>query len=74
MKPVKKKEVSIPDIFKDAMAKDKILKESYKKLTPDRQREYAEYIGEAKREATQQSRLKKCGDMIKQGIGLHDKY
>jgi len=74
LKPVKKKEVSIPEIFKNAMARDKILKESYNKLTPGRQREYAEYIGEAKREATQQTRLEKCGVMIKQGVGLHDKY
>lgn len=74
MKPVKKKEVSTPEILKNAMAKDSILKESYNKLTPGRQREYAEYIGEAKREATQQIRLKKCSEMIKQGVGVHDKY
>lgn len=74
MKPVKKKKVIIPEIFKNAMAKDKLLKESYNKLTPGRQREYAEHISEAKREATQQSRLEKCSKMIKQGVGLHDKY
>lgn len=74
IKPVKKKEVSIPDIFRNAMAKDKILKESYNNLTPGKQREYAEYIGEAKREVTQQNRLEKCSGMIKQGVGLHDKY
>ncbi|MDC8001258.1 DUF1801 domain-containing protein [Aequorivita todarodis] len=74
IKPVKKKEVSTPDILKDAMVKDKVLKESYNKLTPGRQREYAAYIGEAKREATQQNRLEKCSEMIKRGVGLHDKY
>jgi uncharacterized protein YdeI (YjbR/CyaY-like superfamily) len=74
IKPVKKKEVSVPDILKKALANDAILKESYKKLTPGKQREYAEHIGQAKREATQQSRLEKCSEMIKQGVGLHDKY
>ena len=74
MKKAKAKEVSIPEIFQKALAKDKILNEQYKKLTPGRQREYAEYIGEAKREATQESRLEKCCEMIKKGFGLNDKY
>lgn len=74
LKPVKKKDVSIPEVLKNALANDKILKESYKKLTPGRQREYAQYIGEAKREATRQSRLEKCIPMIKNGVGLNDKY
>lgn len=74
MKPTMKKDVAIPEIFKNAMANDKFLKESYNNLTPGRKREYAEYIGEAKREATQHSRLQKCAELIKQGVGLHDKY
>ncbi len=74
MEKAKKKEVSIPTIFKEALKKDLELKKSFEKLTPGRQREYAEYIGEAKREATQQSRLEKTTPMIKEGKGLHDKY
>ena len=74
MKKTVNKEVLIPEILKRAFKDDKVLKESYKKLTPGKQREYAEHIGEAKREATQQSRLEKCSEMIKQGGGLHDKY
>ena len=64
----------MPEILKDALENDSVLKESFQKMTPGRQREYAEHIGEAKREATQQSRLEKCSEMIKQGVGLHDKY
>ena len=74
MKKAVKKEVSMPEILKDALENDSVLKESFQKMTPGRQREYAEHIGEAKREATQQSRLEKCSEMIKQGVGLHDKY
>lgn len=74
LKKAVKKNVSIPEILKKVLEGDTILKESYQKLTPGKQREYAEYIGEAKREATQQSRLEKCSEMIKQGVGLHDKY
>ena len=74
LKKATKKEVAIPEILKKALESDSALKESYQKLTPGRQREYAEHIGEAKRQATQQSRLEKCAEMIKQGVGLHDKY
>lgn len=74
IKPVKKMEVSIPSILKNAFANDKNLQKSFNDLTPGRQREYAEYIGDAKREATQQNRLEKCSEMIKRGVGLNDKY
>ena len=52
---------------------DKILVAFYE-LTPGRQREYNEYIMEAKRDTTKQSRLKKITPMILKGIGLNDKY
>ncbi len=74
LKKVPKKEVAIPKILKNALAKDKELQKKFNGLTPGRQREYAEYIGEAKREATEQNRLEKCMEMIKQGVGLNDKY
>ncbi len=74
MKKATKKEVSIPSIFKKALQTDTELKEQFEKLTPGRQREYSEYIGEAKREETRQTRLEKCTGMIKEGKGLHDKY
>ena len=74
MKPQQKKEVSLSPLLKNALEKDSALKENFEKLTPGRQREYATYIAEAKREATQQSRLEKCIPMIKNGVGLNDKY
>ena len=74
MKPQRKKEVSLSPLLKNAFEKDPALKEDFEKLTPGRQREYATYIAEAKREATRQSRLEKCIPLIKKGVGLHDKY
>lgn len=74
MKPQQKKEVTLSPLLKNALEKDSALKENFEKLTPGRQREYATYIAEAKREATQQSRLEKCIPLIKKGVGLHDKY
>lgn len=74
VKKAVKKEVSIPQIFKCALAEDIDFQKSFESLTPGKQREYAQYIGEAKREATQESRLKKCRELIKKGVGLNDKY
>ena len=44
------------------------------KLTPGRQRDYNIHIGDAKREATQLSRLEKIRPMVLAGQGLNDKY
>ncbi|MCZ4319405.1 YdeI/OmpD-associated family protein [Aequorivita viscosa] len=74
LKPVRKKEVTIPPLLKQAFEKDATLKANFQKLTPGKQREYAEYIAEAKREATQQNRLEKSIPMINNGVGLHDKF
>ncbi len=74
LKKAVKKEISIPEIFKNALEEDKDLKKNFNSLTPGKQREYSEYIGEAKREATQQKRLEKCRELIKKGVALNDKY
>ncbi len=68
------KPVVIPDELKHAMAKDAALKKAFAALTPGKQREYADHVGEAKREETRLSRVEKIVPMIKKGGGLHDKY
>lgn len=70
----KTKVVTLEPILKKALAKDKDLKKAFDALTPGRQREYAEHIASAKREATQLSRLEKITPMVLAGQGLHDKY
>ncbi|VTP97122.1 YdeI/OmpD-associated family protein [Sphingobacterium daejeonense] len=48
--------------------------ESYYQLTPGKQKEYAEYIEEAKQEKTKISRVEKIISLVLAGKGLHDKY
>lgn len=73
IKPEKKKLV-IPDELQSWLSSRPELNEAFKELTPGKRREYAEYIDEAKREATKVSRLEKITPMILEKKGLHDKY
>lgn len=68
------KTVSIPLELYSVLSTDKTLMNSYNKLTPSRQREFSEYITEAKKTATKQTRLDKIIPLIIAGVGLHDKY
>ncbi|SDS67881.1 DUF1801 domain-containing protein [Gramella sp. MAR_2010_147] len=74
IKPVPKKKLVMPQELTAAFKSDNDLEKSFKKLTPGKQREYADYISQAKREATKLSRISKITPMIKNGVGLHDKY
>lgn len=69
-----KKELVIPDVFQNRLDSDAVLAAAFAKMTPGCQREYANYISEAKREETKLSRLDKITPMIKAGGGLNDKY
>lgn len=71
---VKKKPLPLPPELKDALQKNNAAEKNFKKLTSGRQREFAEYISEAKRDETKQTRIEKIMPMIKAGVGLHDKY
>ncbi|HET8866607.1 MAG TPA: DUF1801 domain-containing protein [Gracilimonas sp.] len=68
------READIPPLLEKAFSDDKKLNSKFGELTPGRQREYAQYIADAKQEATKLSRLKKIIPMIKNGVGLNDKY
>lgn len=72
--PVTKKELVIPEELSNAFADDKELERSFERLTSGKQREYADYILEAKKETTKLSRIEKITPMIKNGVGLNDKY
>ena len=73
LKPQKAK-LEIPALLENALQENATLKSSFNALTPYKQKEYAEHISSAKREATQQSRLEKVIPMILEGKGLNDKY
>jgi uncharacterized protein YdeI (YjbR/CyaY-like superfamily) len=68
------KKVETPKMLLGAFSNDGILKSSFEALSPGKQKEYAEHIGSAKREAAQVSRLEKSIPLIKEGVGLNDKY
>lgn len=69
-----KKEVVIPEQLAAVLQEDKSLKKTFEGLAPYKQREFCEYISEAKQEATKARRLQKIIPMIEKGMGLNDKY
>lgn len=74
IKPKKKAAIAIPEELQQSFNTNIQLRHAFKALPPYKQREYAEHIGGAKREATRLSRLEKSIPLILQGVGLHDKY
>ncbi len=69
-----KKPLIIPELLQNELAINFSLKENFESFSLSKKREYADYISEAKREATKQSRLEKIIPMILEKKGLHDKY
>ena len=69
-----KKPLVIPDELAEELSSDAQLSEAFDALTLTLKREYAEYIAEAKRDATKLTRMEKIKPMILQGIGLNDQY
>ena len=76
IKPVRttKKDITIPDLLKNEINTSIDFSNAFKDLTLSKQREYCNYIIDAKREPTKIKRLDKIKPMILNGIGLHDKY
>ena len=74
LKPNKGKPLEIPEILEEKLNGDPQLKDSFGKFTPGKQREFTEHIQEAKRKETKLKRIEKVVGMIKDGIGLNDKY
>lgn len=58
----------------DALSNDSILKKAFFSLSAGRQKEYINYINEAKQEKTKQARLEKIRPLILEKKGLNDKY
>ncbi len=74
IKADRNKRLSVPDELGKALRKTKGATAAFRALTPGRQREYAGYIAEAKRESTRLSRANKVLPMILKGVGLNDRY
>lgn len=73
IKPEKKQTV-ISEFFQQQLDADSSFAAAFAGFTPGKQREYLEYIDSAKREETKISRIEKIKPMVKDGIGLNDKY
>jgi len=73
-KPVRGQAVSIPPQLKSALTKNRSANTAFMALTLGKQREYAAYIADAKREETKITRLAKILPMIEAGKGLNDHY
>lgn len=74
IKPERGKPLVIPPELKRTLARSAAARDAFAKLTPGRQREYADYIADAKKADTKTRRLKKILPMIVAGKGLNDKY
>lgn len=74
IKPEKSKKVVIPELLLSELTKNPQLQFAFEKFTPYKQKEFCEYIAEAKQEKTKLRRLEKIIPMIKDGVGLNDKY
>jgi uncharacterized protein YdeI (YjbR/CyaY-like superfamily) len=68
------KKIEIPEELQLQFEKDKLLKSAFELFTPGKQREFIEYVSEAKRTATKHSRVQKIIPLIHENIGLNDKY
>ncbi|MEM1337959.1 MAG: DUF1801 domain-containing protein [Bacteroidota bacterium] len=66
--------LEIPSLLRDSLEKDGALKTAFTGFTPYKQKEFCEYLLEAKQESTRNRRLEKILPMIARGIGLNDAY
>lgn len=66
--------VVVPPELKSALSQNKQAQSAFNALTKGRQREYTDYIADAKRPETKAKRLEKILPMIESGVGLNDKY
>lgn len=74
IKADRNKPVVIPEELQDAFSENPELKEAFYQFSHGHQREYADYVSEAKIAETRVSRVKKIASMILEKKGLNDKY
>lgn len=72
-KPEKKEHI-VSDFFQAFLNENAAVAKAFEKFTPFKQREFMEYIDDAKQEKTKISRLEKIKPLIIEGVGLNDKY
>ena len=74
IKPDRGKSLDIPDELQKALRRTRGASAAFRALRPGQQREYADYVADAKRAATKVRRIEKILPMILAGAGLNDRY
>ncbi|MEO6035029.1 MAG: YdeI/OmpD-associated family protein [Verrucomicrobiota bacterium] len=74
IKPRQKVKLIIPPLLMGALKKDKKAAKNFENLSPSHQREYVEWISEAKREETRAKRLATTLAWLSEGKSLNWKY
>lgn len=70
----RKIELEIPTELANALSSNPVLSATFESMSLSHKREYAEYVAEAKQEATRFRRVEKIMPMILSKSGLNDKY
>lgn len=73
-KPTEKKELVVPDYFAKALSKNKAAKKVFDEFSPGKQKDYVEWLTEAKTEATRDKRMTTALEWIAEGKARHWKY
>jgi uncharacterized protein YdeI (YjbR/CyaY-like superfamily) len=72
--PKKKPPLQVPDYLTAALKRNSKARKTFENFSPTNQREYVEWLTEAKREETRQQRLKTAIDWMSQGKVRNWKY
>jgi len=73
-KPIKKTDISLPEILREALARNDAAAETFDGFPPSAQREYVEWITEAKTEPTRDKRLATTIEWLSEGKRRNWKY
>ncbi len=73
-KPLKKKNLIVPDYFRTALKKNPRALKTFENFTTSHRREYVEWLGEAKREETRAKRLATTLSWLAEGKPRNWKY
>ncbi|MEY2558402.1 MAG: hypothetical protein QOE34_1827 [Verrucomicrobiota bacterium] len=73
-KPKKREPIEVPDYFTAALKKNAKARKTFDNFAPSKQREYLEWVTEAKREVTRTERLASSIQWLSEGKPRHWKY
>lgn len=74
IRPQKTAILTLPEELSNFFKENPRIKDQFNQLTAYKQKEYAEFIGSAKKQPTRIKRLEKSIPLIQKGLGLNDKY